>query len=78
MERKVNLHDNLAYHCDLLNVPLDTSLVPKMTDMVFSLIAAERATLVDAIIGLKKEVNHYKTLLLTEQEVEMKVERPRN
>jgi hypothetical protein len=73
MERKLIHPDNIAYHRDMLNVPLDTSLVPKLTEILFSLISAERVTLVDAVAGLKKEVNYYKTLLLEEHEVEAKI-----
>jgi len=77
MERKPNHHHNLAYHQDMLNVPLDASLIPKLTDTLFGLISAERVTLIDAVAGLKKEVNHYKTLLLTDQEVEFKTDSQR-
>ena len=73
MERKPNLHENLAYHRDLLHVPLDVSLVPHLTDLLFKLITSERTVLVQAVAGLKLEVNHYKNLLLTEEEVEVKI-----
>lgn len=69
MQKKTNLADNLSYHSNLLNVPLDTSIIPELTDLLFRAISTERTVLVRAVAGLKKEVDHYKTLLLTEQEV---------
>ena len=69
MQKKTNLPENLSYHSTILTVPLDTSLIPELTDLLFSAISSERTVLVRAVAGLKKEVDHYKTLLLTEQEV---------
>lgn len=66
------MHEDLAYHCDLINVPLDTSIIPELTNILFKAISAERAVLVKAVAGLKEEVNHYKTLLLTDIEVSVK------
>lgn len=71
---KSNRPEDLAYHCDLLHVPLDTSIIPAITEILFKLITAERTVLIQAIAGLKLEVNHYKTLLLTEVEVDGKPE----
>ena len=70
-----NRPEDLAYHCDLLHVPLDTSIIPSITDLLFKMIANERTVLIQAIAGLKLEVNHYKTLLLTEVEVDSKPEK---
>ena len=70
-----NRPEDLAYHCDMLHVPLDTSIIPSITDLLLKLIVSERNMLVQAVAGLKLEVDHYKTLLLTDQEVETKPER---
>ena len=72
--RKANAHEDLAYHRDMLNVPLDTNIVPIITDLLLKLIVAERNVLVNTVAGLKLEVNHYKNLLLTEEEVEVKMD----
>jgi hypothetical protein len=63
----------LAYSHELLNVPLDASLVPKITDAVFVLLRDERSALIEAVNGLKKEVEHYKHLLITQHDMSMRV-----
>lgn len=73
MDKKQNLHEDISYHSDKLNVPLDTSIIPELTNMLFKAISAERLVLVKAVAGLKSEVDHYKNILLTDQELSFKI-----
>ena len=74
---RADAYKELAYHDDRLHVPLDASIVPNLTDLLFKLIVGERARLIEAVNGLTAEVKHYKNLLLTDQEVCVKVQAPK-